>query len=127
MEFQITNEVENKTLERKELEFSGEGNRITPSREEVLDKLAERIAVRKEFIVIKSIRNLYGSHKFAGSAHVYTNKEKLQEVEPEYILKRGKSKKEAGKKEGEKEKAPVKKEEKKLKKFFFSSRRRHTR
>ncbi len=89
MDIQITKEKENKTIGRREIEFAGEGERVTPSREKVLEKLAERLAIRKEFITIKEIRNVYGSHSFAGFAHVYQKKERMAEIEPEYLQKRG--------------------------------------
>ncbi|OIO21243.1 hypothetical protein AUJ17_02825 [Candidatus Micrarchaeota archaeon CG1_02_47_40] len=89
MDIQITKEKENKTIGRREIEFAGEGERITPSREKVLEKLAERLAIREEFITIKEIRNVYGSHSFTGIAHVYQKKERMAEIEPGYLLKRG--------------------------------------
>ena len=91
MELNITNEVQNPVLERKEIEFEI-NTAVTPSREEIKRKLAALKNAKEELIVIKYARQLFGEHRVVGKAHIYKSAEMLKRVEPKYLLERGKKK-----------------------------------
>ncbi|MEM2963524.1 MAG: hypothetical protein QXW70_02425 [Candidatus Anstonellales archaeon] len=89
MDILVKNERENKSIGRREIEFEGATEGKTASRKEVLEALARKFAVDVENIVIKRIVNVYGSHKFQGTANIYSDREVLKVVEPAYLIKRG--------------------------------------
>ncbi|MCD6247732.1 MAG: 30S ribosomal protein S24e [Candidatus Diapherotrites archaeon] len=91
MELNITNEVQNPVLERKEIEFEI-NTVVTPSREEIKRKLAALKNAKEELIVIKYIKQLFGEHRAVGKAHVYKSAEMLKRAEPKYLFGRGKKK-----------------------------------
>ena len=109
MDIKIRNDKQNKSLERREIEFFGEGEKTTPARKEVLESLAQKLAVNEKFIMVKRIENVYGSHEFEGTANVYSSKERMNQLESPYLQKRNGVQEEAKKKEA----AVSKKEEKK--------------
>lgn len=115
MELKITTEEEQKLLDRKmvkgELHFS---EKAVPSRIRVLEALAKKLKIEKDFIVVKEIKSIFGSTNATFEAHVYSTLDVKNKLEPKHLLKRNeikvKEKKEAPKEEPKKEEAP--KEEK---------------
>ena len=104
MEIAITSEVDNKLLNRREIEFEILGTGATPSRREVKKALCAKLGADEELIVIDYIKQWFGK-RVTGRAKIYANKDALA-IEPEYKLKRdkkGEEKKEGEAKEGAKE------------------------
>ncbi len=89
MEIKVTEMKENKLLGRKEIYFDvlHEGE-PTPSREAVKGKLVAMLDLDPETVVVQYIRSYFGSHVSKGYAKAYESKERLQYIEPEYVLLR---------------------------------------
>ncbi|MFH1055911.1 MAG: 30S ribosomal protein S24e [Candidatus Altiarchaeota archaeon] len=102
MEVEITQDRENKLLERREVKFKASFQGPTPKREDVRGKLIALLDSDRELTVLDSMASDYGSKAVKGYVKVYASK-KAMEVEPKYILKRNFAPKEEKPKEEGKE------------------------
>ena len=80
MELEITSENENPLFKRKEVQLSLE-TQITPSKNEVIESLAEKFSTQAENISIKGIHGKFGSNDFTISANIYSTKEDKEKSE----------------------------------------------
>ncbi len=116
MNVDIKSTVENKLLDRKEVEAEVSYTGATPGRDDLRQAICGKIGANPELVVLREIRTGHGRQSALVVAHAYSSKESLEKVEPEHMRKRyaPAEKKEAPKeekKEAPKEEAP--KEEKK--------------
>jgi ribosomal protein S24E len=118
MEIKIETETKNKPLKREEIIFRVSSSR-TPSRQEIAKKIAARKGKKTEQVIVEKIRQKFGSHEIMGKACVYENTERLKEIEPAYLLKRGRKNKEEKetrktekKEESKEKKEPIQQEQK---------------
>jgi len=101
MDFRIVQEKDNKVLGRKEIGFEVENSKTTPSRKELRKRIAALKNSKEELVSVASVKQCYGEHRSTGLAFVYKDIERLQRIEPEYLIKR-ESKKKKEKKEAPK-------------------------
>ncbi len=92
MEIEITEERENRLLNRKEVFFrlkhgeeSGKKG-ASPSREETRDALIKKLRCGPKLLVINEMRTEFGKRETAGYAKVYESEDRLREIEREHIL-----------------------------------------
>ena len=121
MEVKVVEKNENQLLKRTEVRFEVDhSGTATPKRLDVRKQLADALGVPEEMVVIKKFATMHGRQVASGIARAYDSKERLEELEPKYLLERGlpKEEKPAEKppekppKEGAKPKKPPKKAEK---------------
>lgn len=113
MDIDITSEVENKLLNRKELIISIDYEGATPPRKEIREAIGRKIGVNPELVAVRNITNEYGKQTIRIEAHAYSKKELYQKYEPEYIRARYEAKKKEAKAEEkpkEAKKEPAKEE-----------------
>lgn len=107
METEINSKRNNPLLNRTEIFFTikhkGEG---TPNREIIRGELANKLNVKKENIIVKTVHSSFGIQEITGYAKIYTSLEQSKSIEPDYILLRNKL---IDAKEVEKKKAEAKK------------------
>jgi small subunit ribosomal protein S24e len=112
MEIEIESKRNNPLLNRTEVYFivkhPGEG---TPNREIIRSELADKLNVKKENIIVNTIKSGFGIQEISGYAKVYSSVQKTKSLEQDYILTRNKllEKDKKGKKEsttGPTEQAP---------------------
>ena len=91
MEIEIESKRNNPLLNRTEVYFivkhPGEG---TPNREIIRSELAEKLNVKKENIIVNTIKSGFGIQEISGYAKVYSSVQKTKDLEQEYILARNK-------------------------------------
>jgi len=91
MEIEIESKRNNPLLNRTEVYFivkhSGEG---TPNREIIRSELADKLNVKKENIVVNTIKSGFGIQEISGYAKVYSSVQKTKDLEQDYILARNK-------------------------------------
>jgi len=103
MDIDLIGKKENKTLQRQELVFNAKEAKITPSRKELLPKIAAMAGAKENLTVIKSIMHAFGEKSATIKANVYENENALKKAELRHLLERGTGKK---KEEAKKEAAP---------------------
>ncbi len=121
MEIKVTDEKDNPLLERKELDIQVVYEGATPKREELRNALIAMLNSNKELLILDSLKVKFGAQELTAEARIYKKKEKVLEVEPEYMIARNfpvagaKKEKPAEKKEkpGKEKKEAPKAEEKK--------------
>lgn len=80
---------ENLLLYRKEYIFAViHDAQPTPSRKGLREELAKLLGVEKDFIVVRRIKTDFGTNTSKIEVYVYSDKNKMLEIEPRYILKR---------------------------------------
>jgi len=90
MKVEIVERKENPLLERLEVKFRVDhSNAPTPKRLEVRSQLAAELGVAEELVVIDKLASTTGRQVASGIARAYSSRERLEELEPEYLLKRG--------------------------------------
>lgn len=90
MKVEITEKVENPLLQRTEIKFKVDhAGGPTPKRPDVHAQLAAHLGVPEELVVIEKLASMYGRQVASGIARAYSSRERLEEVEPEYLIKRG--------------------------------------
>jgi small subunit ribosomal protein S24e len=89
MEFEIVNDKRNELLHRREVEFTLTYSGATPSRTQVLGKLAAILNLNERLVVIDSLKTRFGKMELVGIARVYDNEESKSKIEREYLSTRG--------------------------------------
>jgi len=90
MKVEIVERKENPLLERLEIKFRVDHSGApTPKRLEVRSQLAAELGVAEELVVIDKLASTAGRQVASGIARAYSSKKRLEELEPEYLLKRG--------------------------------------
>ncbi|MDD5086806.1 MAG: hypothetical protein PHV16_03570 [Candidatus Nanoarchaeia archaeon] len=107
---EILEKNEQSLLSRTEVIAKDSYTGSTPSRESIKERLAKALNADKGLLVVKHIYPEFGFGTAKIIAYLYSTKESMNEIEPEYSLKRGEKNKKESKEEAKPE---AKKEEKK--------------
>ncbi len=112
MEINIESKRNNPLLNRTEVHFTiDHKGEKTPDRELVRTELAEKLNAKKQNIIVNFINPGFGLSISTGYAKVYNSKEKMEDGERKYLLKRnrqgGAKKEEKNKEEKPEEKKEV--------------------
>ena len=82
-------DFENPLLYRKEYMFVVvHQDEPTPSRKTLREEIAKLLGVDKDVVVVRRIKTEFGMNASKVEVHVYSNKDRMMEIEPLYILKR---------------------------------------
>ncbi|MFA7562491.1 MAG: 30S ribosomal protein S24e [Methanoculleus sp.] len=95
MDFEITRDVRNELLKRRELEFTLTFDGPTPSRRSIREKLAALKNKDENLVVLDLERTRFGKMELLGRARIYDDEEAKISTEREYLLKRGEPKAES--------------------------------
>ncbi|MDR2944599.1 MAG: 30S ribosomal protein S24e [Methanosarcinales archaeon] len=88
MEIKIVTDLDNKLLNRKELDFTVEYEGPTPSRADVRKKLAALLNKDVNLVLVHNMESEYGHQLVKGYAKVYESADRMKQIEAEYVLKR---------------------------------------
>ena len=90
MEVKIVEKTENPLFGRTEIKFRVDhGGGPTPRRLEVRAQLASQLNGGEELVVIEKLASTHGRQVASGIARAYGARERLEELEPKYLLRRG--------------------------------------
>ncbi|MBU0532075.1 hypothetical protein KKB44_01130 [Candidatus Micrarchaeota archaeon] len=104
MNVNIISKIDNKVLERKEIEAEISFDGATPSRNDLKDAISKKVAADVDLTVLREVHSTFGKKTVKVLAHVYSNKETMVGTEPAHLLKRSKVEEEAKVEEKPKEK-----------------------
>ncbi len=93
MDFEITRDVRNEVLSRREVGFNLTFDGPTPSRKSIQEKLAAMLNKNVNLVVLDLERTRFGAMELAGRARIYDDEETKKSTERAYLLKRGEPKK----------------------------------
>ncbi|MBZ3935130.1 SSU ribosomal protein S24E [Methanimicrococcus blatticola] len=88
MDIKIVKDLDNKLLNRKELDFTVEYEGPTPSRADVRKKLAALLNTNVDLLIVQKMESEYGHQLVKGYAKLYDSEDRMKQVEPEHVLKR---------------------------------------
>jgi small subunit ribosomal protein S24e len=103
MKIHLLQNKKNKLLRREELELEVTESKSTPSRKELLERIAETAGSKPELIVIQRIEQQFGTHTNRVSARAYENREALEKTELKHLVGRDKGEKKKPSKKKKKE------------------------
>ena len=90
MEIEIVEKKDNPLFQRVEIKFRADhSGEPTPKRLDVRAKLAAKLGVPEELVVIEKLASTHGRQAASGIARAYGSKDQLEGVEPKYLLRRG--------------------------------------
>jgi small subunit ribosomal protein S24e len=89
MEFEVTRDTRNELLTRREVDFNLRFDGATPSRMQVIGKLAALLNVSDKNMVLDSMKTSFGMTELRGTARVYDSEEDKKKVERDYLMTRG--------------------------------------
>jgi small subunit ribosomal protein S24e len=89
MEFEVTRDIRNELLGRREVDFNLRFDGPTPSRMQVIGKLAAQLNVGEDQMVLDSMKTSYGMTELRGTARIYESKESKEKIERSYLVTRG--------------------------------------
>lgn len=92
MDFEITRDVRNEVLNRRELVFTLTFDGPTPSRKSIQEKLAAMLNKNENLLVLDSLKTRFGKMEVTGRARIYDDEESRKSTERDYLLKRGEPK-----------------------------------
>jgi small subunit ribosomal protein S24e len=88
MDFEVTRDTRNELLARREVDFRLRFDGSTPSRMQVIGKLAATLNVNEKLLVLDSMKS-YGKTELSGMARVYDSEEQKSKTERAYLSSRG--------------------------------------
>ncbi len=88
MEVIINSEKNNKLLNRRELDFTVKYEGPTPSRNDVRNKLAAKLNVKLDLVIIQKMESRFGIQEATGYAKIYEDEARMKEIEAEHIMKK---------------------------------------
>ena len=109
MSVNITNNNENKLLDRKEIEAEVSFDGPTPKRADLKQAVGVKLGANPELMVIRKSTSSFGKKMVKVLVHTYKTKETLMATEPVYIKVREGLTEKPAKKKKEAKKAPAKK------------------
>ncbi|MBU2560593.1 hypothetical protein KKA03_06840 [archaeon] len=86
MKVEILSEKENPLLKRRQFEVKITQDTVTPSIDEIRQKISVTKEIGKGTIIIGSFKSKYGSKETIGTVKVYETKERAMEIEPRHRL-----------------------------------------
>ena len=89
MDFEVTRDTRNELLARREVDFTLRFDGPTPSRLQVISKLAAGLNVKDTLLVLDSMKTSFGTTVLSGKARVYDTPEQKEKVERTYLFARG--------------------------------------
>ena len=92
MEIKITSNTKNELLSRSEIAFTATYDGATPSRMDLIAKIAALQNAPVETVVLSPLESRFGQRAINGIARVYASVEALKATENAYIVARGQPK-----------------------------------
>ena len=100
MEIEIIEKHDNLLLERTDVRVVAKHQKeATPKRKELKDAITEELGLKKEILVIDTIKSDFGKEETKVFAKVYKDLKNARSVEAEHVLKRNGLQEEKKKKE----------------------------
>jgi small subunit ribosomal protein S24e len=88
MEIKVIEEKENPILNRREIKFVVEHDGPTPSRKNVVEKIAATMNSKVGLVMVDSLKSEFGKRETLGYAKIYETEERAKEVERAYVIAR---------------------------------------
>jgi len=89
MRIEVLQEIQNKPLGRKEVEFRLEHRgSTTPTRDDVHSKIVAQYDADPSTVVIKVLKTKFGAGVSTGEARIYEDSEQMNKVELKHIIDR---------------------------------------
>ncbi|MDI9633173.1 MAG: 30S ribosomal protein S24e [Methanolinea sp.] len=89
MEIVVERDIRNELLGRREIEFTVRFDGPTPSRVQILGKLAAMLNAKENQVALDSLKTSFGMTSCKGKARIYDTEEQRNRTERAFLLSRG--------------------------------------
>ncbi|MCQ8893346.1 MAG: 30S ribosomal protein S24e [Methanolinea sp.] len=89
MDIEVTRDTRNELLGRREVDFVLRFDGPTPSRMQVLGKVAAILNVKENQVALDSLKTSFGMTSCTGKARIYDTEDIRNRVERPFLLSRG--------------------------------------
>jgi small subunit ribosomal protein S24e len=89
MDFEVSRDTRNELLSRREVDFSLRFEGPTPSRTQIIGKLAATLNVNEKLLVLDSLKTSFGVTQLTGKARIYDSEEQKAKTERAFLMTRG--------------------------------------
>jgi small subunit ribosomal protein S24e len=89
MDFEVSRDTRNELLSRREVDFSLRFEGPTPSRKQIIGKLAATLNVKENLLVLDSLKTSFGVTQLTGKARIYDSEEQKAKTERAFLMTRG--------------------------------------
>jgi small subunit ribosomal protein S24e len=89
MDIEVTRDTRNELLSRREVDFILRFDGPTPTRMQVIGKLAAGLNVNEKLLVLDTMKTSFGKTELSGIARVYDSEEQKSKTERAYLSSRG--------------------------------------
>lgn len=103
MKIQLLQSKKNKLLHREEMKLEVTESKTTPSRKELMERIAETAGTKPLLVVIQKIEQPFGTHTNKVFARAYESREMLEKTELKHLVGRDKGEKKKPTKKKKKE------------------------
>ncbi len=90
MDIEILKEKENPLLDRKEINFIISHTGPTPSRDEIKKNFVAQYNSQYELVIVDKLSSEYGTQQTVGYVKIYSNMQRISEIENKHIIERNK-------------------------------------
>lgn len=88
MDIDVKNKIENKSLNRIEVEFEVSYESSTPTRQQVIQKLSALLKAKPNLVALNFLNSKFGNKKAKASANIYFDEETMNDIEKKHLIKR---------------------------------------
>lgn len=88
MDIQVIEETNNPLLNRREVVFKVIHDESTPSRKDVVERLAATMNSKMGLVFVDSLKTEFGKRETIGYAKIYETAERAKQVERPHIIER---------------------------------------
>ncbi len=85
MNVSLISNVENKLLERKEIQAEVTFDGATPKRAQLKEAVSHKVGANPELVVLRKVASNFGRKTVTVTAHAYATKESLMGTEPVFV------------------------------------------
>lgn len=88
MKIEVLEEKDNPLLDRKEIVAKIVHDDSTPSRDDVRSKAIAKLKAKKDIFILDSIKTRFGARESIAHIRIYGSKDRVLEIESEYVLRK---------------------------------------
>ena len=85
MNVNLISNIENKLLERKEIQAEVSFDGATPKRAQLKEAVSHKVGANPELVVLRKVSSNFGRKTVTVTAHAYSTKESLMGTEPVFV------------------------------------------
>jgi ribosomal protein S24E len=84
----IKNKIENKAMQRLEIEAQISFEKVTPSRKDIQKEIAKQVKANEKLTVVRNIYTKFGKNEAIATAHIYSKEDVMKQIERKNLVEK---------------------------------------